>query len=208
MRFGLGDACCGAEHLRAIREPGRHRSLLITLQKLGETLTDRTGRGQFGGRDLVKAKLVQRRRKGPREARPVHHRREHSQASVFLCLMSDSRRQGLLAEKAVGRESRLHESRKGELVGQHVQSDTVNSKKSASTRGECARDLVAGLEMGAENEDLSFSRLLFEPAFGLLEAPGRRRGPNDASFWHSRTACYQPARRFAPLIFAVSRTFD
>jgi hypothetical protein len=122
--------------------------------------------------------------------------------------MSNPGGEGLLAEKAVRRESRLDQLGKGELVRQDVQGDTVDPEECPSTRGERARDLVPGLQMGAENQDLSFMHLLLEPTLGLLEAPGRRRGSNNMSFWHPRLACYQAARRFAPLNFAVLRTFD
>jgi hypothetical protein len=111
-----------------------------------------------------------------------------------------SRCHGLLAKKAVGRESVRNESREGELVGQDVQCETVYPERCASARGERASDLIARFEMGTQNKDFSFFCLLFEPGLGLLEATGGRRGSNDVSFWHSRTACYQSGVGFAPVI--------
>jgi len=100
----------------------------------------------------------------------------------------------------MGCQPGLHQLGKGELVGERVQRETTYPEKGAPTRRQGSGQMITGFQVGTDNEYLSPLGMLIEPRLRFREATGRRRGSNNASFWHATGECYQEEVRFALLI--------
>jgi hypothetical protein len=116
----------------------------------------------------------------------MRHRLVWSKTTVGAHLLDDSSRDGFLRQSAVRRQAAIHQHGKSQTVSQAIQRQASQAEGGAHAVSEFTCQVIGGLEMCGEKEDLAFVDVTLQPLFGDAKSRLGGVGVDYPIFGHER----------------------